>query len=204
MIDLAKSVEKITRPSRCDVCGGSIKRNYYSWTIDGQSRTVCPTCNRTMERRKSQAVLNGEPDKIVFPHLPPKREEPPVALILFGLFSAFLFLAACLNLYASAAPGPQSAQVTPSAPTRMVTRADLPAELPPPVKERPPVQKREQRYQAMKKPTSIPKQKSRQVVGYATAGGEVLHRRPSCPRGGGYEVFPEDHEANRRHCKKCW
>lgn len=43
-----------------------------------------------------------------------------------------------------------------------------------------------------------------EFVGYATSDGKVIHRIQTCPVGGGYEVFSNDPEANRRGCAKCW
>ncbi|MEH3414004.1 hypothetical protein [Phytobacter diazotrophicus] len=41
------------KPSRCDICGTSFKRKYYTWKIDGKKQHLCPNCNSKMNRRKS-------------------------------------------------------------------------------------------------------------------------------------------------------
>ncbi len=41
------------KPSRCDVCGTTFKKTYYTWKIDGKTQHLCPYCNGKMNRRQS-------------------------------------------------------------------------------------------------------------------------------------------------------
>jgi hypothetical protein len=43
----------------CEVCGVVLKRVVYLWEINGQSKRVCPICNRTLERRQSNRALRN-------------------------------------------------------------------------------------------------------------------------------------------------
>jgi hypothetical protein len=43
---------------KCDLCGNLIKKSSYTWEIEGESKRVCPNCNRRLESRKSQAAVN--------------------------------------------------------------------------------------------------------------------------------------------------
>lgn len=38
----------------CQICGNSIKRSSYTWTIDGKKKRVCPHCNQQLERQQSR------------------------------------------------------------------------------------------------------------------------------------------------------
>lgn len=40
---------------RCQQCGNILKRTKYEWKIDGVTKTVCPACNTTLQRRASSA-----------------------------------------------------------------------------------------------------------------------------------------------------
>ncbi|WP_447824794.1 hypothetical protein [Aeromonas salmonicida] len=46
------------KPSSCSMCGQSIKKTYYKWTIDGKKQTLCPKCNSQMERKVSKEAFN--------------------------------------------------------------------------------------------------------------------------------------------------
>ncbi|MDE0568398.1 MULTISPECIES: hypothetical protein [Shewanella] len=46
------------KPSSCDVCGQSIKKTYYKWTIGGKKQVMCPKCNSQMERKISKEAFN--------------------------------------------------------------------------------------------------------------------------------------------------
>lgn len=43
----------------CEVCGVVLKRVVYRWEINGESKRVCPNCNRTLERRQSNRALRN-------------------------------------------------------------------------------------------------------------------------------------------------
>ena len=43
----------------CQVCGVALKRVTYRWQIDGETKRVCPNCNRTLERRQSSHALRN-------------------------------------------------------------------------------------------------------------------------------------------------
>ncbi len=46
------------KPSSCSICGQSIKKTYYKWTISGKKQTLCPKCNSQMERKISKEAFN--------------------------------------------------------------------------------------------------------------------------------------------------
>lgn len=43
-------------PSECEQCGNEIRRNYYTWTIDGREKVVCPECNKSLRRKASKGA----------------------------------------------------------------------------------------------------------------------------------------------------
>jgi hypothetical protein len=43
--------------SNCDVCGAELKRNRYTYEINGAPATLCPNCNRAMERKTSKSKM---------------------------------------------------------------------------------------------------------------------------------------------------
>ncbi len=45
-------------PKGCQVCGNQIKRDSYTWKIDGKSKRVCPKCNQLLERRQSKKAVD--------------------------------------------------------------------------------------------------------------------------------------------------
>lgn len=45
-------------PKSCHVCGNQIKRDSYTWQIEGKSKRVCPKCNQALERRKSKQATD--------------------------------------------------------------------------------------------------------------------------------------------------
>lgn len=49
----------IFKPSRCDICGTSFKKKYYTWTIEGKKQHLCPNCNSKMSRRVSNQRFNN-------------------------------------------------------------------------------------------------------------------------------------------------
>jgi len=40
-------------PVDCEICGVELKKKSYEWNIDGKKKTVCPNCNRKMEKKAS-------------------------------------------------------------------------------------------------------------------------------------------------------
>lgn len=42
----------------CGVCGNTIKKSSYTWTIDGKEKRVCPKCNQTLESRQSKSATS--------------------------------------------------------------------------------------------------------------------------------------------------
>ncbi len=47
------------KPSQCQVCGNPIRRNAYKWKLQGKTTWVCGNCNRSLERKASQAAIKG-------------------------------------------------------------------------------------------------------------------------------------------------
>lgn len=45
-------------PKKCDLCGNLIKKSSHTWEIKGESKRVCPNCNRRIEGRKSKAAVD--------------------------------------------------------------------------------------------------------------------------------------------------
>jgi hypothetical protein len=46
------------KSSTCDLCSTLLKRNVYTWKIDGKKKRICPNCNRELERRKSKEAIS--------------------------------------------------------------------------------------------------------------------------------------------------
>ncbi|MBC6905263.1 hypothetical protein DWB84_07285 [Saccharophagus sp. K07] len=45
-------------PASCQLCNSALKRNSYIWQIEGQKKTVCPNCNRELERKNSKKAVS--------------------------------------------------------------------------------------------------------------------------------------------------
>jgi hypothetical protein len=45
-------------PKKCDLCGNLIKKSSSTWQIKGQTKRVCPNCNRRLESRKSKEAID--------------------------------------------------------------------------------------------------------------------------------------------------
>ncbi len=45
-------------PDSCYICGVKLKKSSYKWKLDRASRHVCPNCNRSLERKQSQAAIS--------------------------------------------------------------------------------------------------------------------------------------------------
>jgi len=45
------------KPSRCAICGLTIKKKYYTWEINGKNRKICPKCNNQMEHKVSKEAF---------------------------------------------------------------------------------------------------------------------------------------------------
>jgi len=43
--------------SFCHVCGVKLKRSAYFWQVNGESKRLCPNCNRTFERKQSGMAI---------------------------------------------------------------------------------------------------------------------------------------------------
>jgi hypothetical protein len=54
---VAAIVLVLARPRACEVSGTALKRTAYKWHLDGAARRVCPTCNRSLEKRQSNRAL---------------------------------------------------------------------------------------------------------------------------------------------------
>ena len=46
-------------PESCEVCGAELKKTTYTWEISGEKKTVCPTCNRRLQSRKSKEAVDN-------------------------------------------------------------------------------------------------------------------------------------------------
>ena len=44
-------------PTRCGLCGNTIRRKYYTWPVGEETKAVCPECNSTLRRKQSKAAL---------------------------------------------------------------------------------------------------------------------------------------------------
>jgi hypothetical protein len=86
------------KPLRCGICGNFFKRDVYTWSIEGKTVYLCPSCNSELSRKKSHAAVSaalGKPAefKVTLPDLPGTR--PPqtgCGAILVG-FILFMFVA---------------------------------------------------------------------------------------------------------------
>lgn len=47
------------QPEYCDCCRTQLKRKSYSWILQGESKKVCPNCNRSLERKISRAAIGN-------------------------------------------------------------------------------------------------------------------------------------------------
>lgn len=45
-------------PKSCQVCGNQIKRDSYTWQIQGKSKRVCAKCNQVLEWRQSKQAVD--------------------------------------------------------------------------------------------------------------------------------------------------
>lgn len=45
-------------PRKCDLCGNLIKKSTHTWKIRGETKRVCPSCNRRIESRKSKMAVD--------------------------------------------------------------------------------------------------------------------------------------------------
>ncbi len=45
-------------PASCQLCGGELKKTRYTWEIKGEKKTVCPTCNRRLQSKRSKKVVD--------------------------------------------------------------------------------------------------------------------------------------------------
>ncbi len=48
-----------SRSRSCGICGVALKRTVYRWEIDGSKASVCPNCNRTLEKRQSHRAMSA-------------------------------------------------------------------------------------------------------------------------------------------------
>ena len=45
-------------PSSCQICGAQLKKTTYTWEIQGEKKTVCSTCNRRLQSKKSKQAVD--------------------------------------------------------------------------------------------------------------------------------------------------
>lgn len=58
---------QIFKPKNCDICDLQFKRVYYTWTIQGEKKHLCPNCNSKMGRKVSSAKFNKNLIDISYP-----------------------------------------------------------------------------------------------------------------------------------------
>ncbi len=47
-----------SRTGSCQVCGAALKKTKYTWDIKGEQKTVCPTCNRRLQNKRSKQAVD--------------------------------------------------------------------------------------------------------------------------------------------------
>ena len=47
------------KPNRCEICGHELDRVTHYWSIDGETRNVCPYCNQHLRRDASRRATRG-------------------------------------------------------------------------------------------------------------------------------------------------
>jgi len=83
----------------CELCGANLKRTTYAWKINGKSKAICPSCNRSMSARKSAAAvarLHGEEPRATIVAYEPERSEEGGGSTLAGCLFGFVLVALCI------------------------------------------------------------------------------------------------------------
>lgn len=55
---IAKLVANALGFGKCQLCSSSLKRASYTWSIDGTTKRVCPTCSRNLQNKASKDAVN--------------------------------------------------------------------------------------------------------------------------------------------------
>lgn len=53
-------IGSLAKPTTCSVCGQALKRNSYTWTIEGKKQVLCPKCNSRMENKVSKEAFKAK------------------------------------------------------------------------------------------------------------------------------------------------
>ena len=51
------------KPGRCGICGNDLKKKSYQWELEVKKVTVCPNCNRELEKKRSRDAVKKYLDK---------------------------------------------------------------------------------------------------------------------------------------------
>ena len=53
------AVYSAINPVRCALCDVPLRKKSYTWDIKGERKRVCPECNKTLQRKRSNAAIKN-------------------------------------------------------------------------------------------------------------------------------------------------
>jgi len=48
-----------SKSDHCDICDSELKRKVYTCEIEGETKEICPNCNRELEKKRSKEAIEN-------------------------------------------------------------------------------------------------------------------------------------------------